>query len=166
MNRIPYHQWSFWVIFWADTRRKVVLGAVASLDHWKIVLRAAGRRQKLRSEFRFKFKSKSKSKSKPGRIRCDRFGIPRRHHNEDDKRPIRHKAIDTVVFDPWAPNSYRLSPHSAELARCAAQKVTTDGPIMVVGCTSEHHCAVHLDFEGQNTSGGIGIRHWWANGDV
>ena len=132
----------------------------------KLSKSAAGRGQKLRSEFRFKFKSKSKSKSKPGRIRCDRFGIPRRHHNEDDKRPIRHKAIDTVVFDPWAPNSYRLSPHSAELARCAAQKVTTDGPIMVVGCTSEHHCAVHLDFEGQNTSGGIGIRHWWANGDV
>ena len=146
MNRIPYHQWSFWVIFWADTRWKVVLGAVASPDHWKVVLRAAGRRQKLRSEFRFKSKSKSKSKSKLGWIRCDRFGIPRRHHDEDDKLPIRHKAFDIVVSDPWTPNSYRLSPHSVELARRAAQKVTMDGPIMVVGCTSEHHCAVSLDF--------------------
>ena len=161
MNRIPYHQWSFWVIFWADARWKVVLGAVAFLEHWKIVPRAAGRRQKLRSEFRFKSKSKSKSK-----IRCDRFGIPRRHHDEDDKLPIRHKAFDIVVSDPWTPNSYRLSPHSVELARRAAQKVTMDGPIMVVGCTTEHHCAVPLDFGGGDTSDGIGMRLWWANDDV
>jgi len=35
-----------------------------------------------------------------------------------------------------------------------------------VGCTSEHHCAVSLDFGGENISDGIDMRLWWANDDV